>query len=81
MRVDDLFESVEIFVAVVLQNSLHKLNSNRTEAIKTGSYVEFMSLEQAREYIDSQTRLIVLNKLRNSERIATKNIVKKQRDS
>ena len=40
-----------------------------------------MSLEQAREYIDSQTRLIVLNKLRNSERVATKDIVKKQRDS
>ena len=40
-----------------------------------------MSLEQAHEYIDSQTRLIVLNKLRNSERVATKDIVKKQRDS
>merc|ERR1719310_1827367 len=41
----------ELIFSIVLQNLMHPKNSNRTEAIKGGSYVELTEHEQARKFL------------------------------
>ena len=57
----------EVLFAVILQNMMHPRNSNRTDAIKAGKYVEIMNLEQARAYIDEMVRFNLTNELRAAE--------------
>ena len=57
----------EILFAVMLQNSLQPKNSNRTDAIKAGKYVEIESLEQARAFIGSLVEANLTNELRSVE--------------
>ena len=45
MNVIDLFEGEEHLLAIVLQNSAQPKNSNRTDAIKRGTYEEIKSLQ------------------------------------
>ena len=53
----------EILFAVLLQNAMHPKNSDRTGAIKDGSYVEIMNLEDARSYIGGLVRTYLGNEL------------------
>ena len=41
----------EIALAVIIQNQMHPKNSNRTDAIKNGAYVEIETVEQAQTYL------------------------------
>jgi len=44
---------MEIMIAIMTQNSLHPQNSQRTDAIKEGSYNVIDSVEAAREYLSN----------------------------
>ena len=57
----------EILFAVMLQNSIQPKNSNRTDAIKAGKYVEIESLEQAQAFIGSLVDANLTNELRSVE--------------
>lgn len=57
----------EILFAVILQNSHHPRNSNRTDAIKAGKYVEIETVAQAQDYVNSLIRTHLTNDLRQAE--------------
>ena len=57
----------EILFAVLIQNTLHPKNSNRTEAIKAGKYVEIESLQQAQAFISNLVETNLTNELRSVE--------------
>jgi uncharacterized protein (DUF2164 family) len=51
----DIFDNNQVVLAAVgLQNLLQPKNHNRTEAIASKSYVEFISEERAVAYLNSQ---------------------------
>ena len=51
----------------MLQNAIQPKNSNRTDAIKAGKYVEFESVEQAQAFIGSLVEANLTNELRSVE--------------
>ena len=53
--------------AVMLQNAMHPKNSDRTGAIKDGSYVEIMNLEDARSYIAGLVKTYLGNELNTAQ--------------
>jgi hypothetical protein len=54
----DIFDNNQVVLAAVsLQNLLQPKNHNRTEAIASKSYVEFISEERAVAYLNAQLRL------------------------
>lgn len=57
----------EILFAVILQNGLHPKNSQRSDAIKAGTYVEINTLEQAREFIKNMLRTNLTIELKGAE--------------
>lgn len=57
----------EILFAVLVQNLLHPKNSQRTDAIKDGKYVEIETVEQAQNFLSSLLRTHLTNKLRAAE--------------
>ena len=57
----------EILFAVMLQNTLQPKNSNRTDAIKAGKYVEIESLDQAQAFISNLVDTNLTNELRSVE--------------
>lgn len=44
---EEMVGGQEILFAILMQNSLQPKNSNRTDAIKNGKYVEIETVEQA----------------------------------
>ena len=57
----------EILFAVLLQNAMHPKNSDRTSAIKDGSYVEILTNEDARRYIGGMVRTHLGNELNSAK--------------
>ena len=57
----------EIILAVLMQNALQPKNSQRVEAIKLESYVEFDSQEAARNYLTELVRKNLHTELRAAE--------------
>ena len=57
----------EILYAVMLQNKLQPKNSNRTDAIKSGKYIEIESLQQAQAFISNLVETNLTNELRSVE--------------
>ena len=57
----------EILYAVLLQNKLQPKNSNRTDAIKSGKYIEIESLQQAQAFISNLVETNLTNELRSVE--------------
>lgn len=47
----------ELVFGVLLQNVLHPKNNNRVEAIKSGSYNELKTPEEAQEFIKGQLQV------------------------
>ena len=49
----DFFDNSEEYaLAVLIQNCLHPKNNMRVDAIKAGAYVEIVSAESARDYVE-----------------------------
>lgn len=57
----------EILFATLLQNAMHPKNSDRTGAIKSGTYVEILTMENARSYISNLVKTHLSNELRAAE--------------
>ena len=57
----------EILFAVLLQNSMHPKNSDRTSAVKDGSYIEIMTNEDAQRYLSGMVRTYLGNELNSAQ--------------
>ena len=57
----------EILFAVLLQNAMQTKNSDRTGAIKDGSYIEILTNEDAQRYIGSLIRTHLSNELNSAQ--------------
>ena len=57
----------EILFAVLLQNAMHPKNSDRTGAVKDGSYVEILTKEDARRYIGGLIKTYLGNELNSAQ--------------
>ena len=56
----------EILFAVLLQNAMHPKNSDRTGAIKDGSYIEILTNDDAQRYIGGLVRTYLSNELNSA---------------
>ena len=54
----------EILFAVMIQIMMHPKNSNRTEAIRAGTYVEIESIDQSRAFCSNLVKTHLGNELR-----------------
>ena len=59
--------SEEVLFAVMMQNMMHPKNSQRTDAIKSGKYQEFMVPAQAHEFIEEVARTNLTHELRQAQ--------------
>ena len=57
----------ELVFAILLQNVLHPKNSNRSEAIKSNTYVEIKTVEEARHFIAGLLETNLKNELMGIE--------------
>ena len=51
--------------SILLQNAYHLKNHDRVEAIKNGSYVDIVTMKDAKRYVAKILKDILLNNLRN----------------
>ena len=57
----------EILFAVLLQNAMHPKNSDRTGAVKDGSYIEILTSEDAHRYISGMVKTYLGNELNSAQ--------------
>lgn len=60
-------ETVEMLIAMVIQNQFQAKNSDRVEAIRSKKYVELEQRQQSKEYLTKLAEDMLMNDLKGQE--------------